>query len=413
MSNITHLQCIGCQKVLSPAEVDYTCPQCGCNLDVHYDLDRVKASMSRQSLSSNRDFSIFRYLPLLPIDNDLHRPAVNVGWTPLTRSGKLESELGIRELHLKDDGRNPSASFKDRASAMGLIKALEKGKKIITGASTGNAASSLSCLSATKDIETIIFVPRTAPQAKIAQLLVFGARVFTVKGTYDDAFDLCTRASEKFGWYNRNTGMNPYLSEGKKTCSLEIAEQLGWNVPDAVFVSVGDGCIIGGIHKGFKDLHALGLIDRIPKIYGIQAQGSDSVTRAIESDGQIRPIEADTIADSISVNLPRDGMKAVRAIRETGGCAIRVTDDEILKAIPLVARGASVFGEPAGVTSVAGLVAALERKLISPDSSVVCIITGNGLKDISSAMKSVGQPQEIPAGDQGMESLEEIVSRIG
>ncbi|PKK91091.1 MAG: threonine synthase [Candidatus Wallbacteria bacterium HGW-Wallbacteria-1] len=409
MSNVTHLQCINCLKTLDPAIIDYTCPHCGSNLDVHYNMKDVAAQLTKKGLSENRDYSVFRYLPLLPIENDLHRPPVTVGWTPLIKAELLEKSLGIRELYLKDDGRNPSASFKDRASVIGMIKALEKGRKIITGASTGNAASSLSCLTATKDLKTIIFVPKTAPQAKIAQLLVFGATVFTVRGTYDDAFDLCTSASEKWGWYNRNTGMNPYLSEGKKTCAMEISEQLGWKVPDALFVSVGDGCIIGGIHKGFRDLLELGFIDRIPRLFGVQAHGSDAVTRAIESDGIIRSIEADTIADSISVNLPRDGMKAVRAIKDTDGHALRVTDEEILQAIPKVARGASVFGEPAGVTAFAGLIKALEQKLISPDSSVVCVITGNGLKDIASAMKSVGIPTEIPKGPEGLKTLESMI----
>jgi threonine synthase len=331
--------------------------------------------------------------------------------TPLIRSYNTEKQFNLKKVYIKNDGMNPSASFKDRASAIGMMKALEKKKKIITGASTGNAASSLACLTASTDLETIIFVPKAAPTAKIAQLLVFGARVFTVNGTYDDAFDLCMNVTKEWGWYNRNTGINPYLSEGKKTCSLEIAEQLNWKTPDYLFVSVGDGCIIGGIHKGFTDLFNMGFINKIPKLIAVQASGSAGVFNALQSKEKIiKPVIADTIADSISVNLPRDGYKAIRAVTETKGFAITVTDQEIIKAIPDLARDCSVFAEPAGAAAYAGLDKAVKNNLISHDSEVVCIITGNGLKDISSAMKSVKKPTPVSAGEAGLNELKKLFS---
>ncbi|MDD5629100.1 MAG: pyridoxal-phosphate dependent enzyme, partial [Elusimicrobia bacterium] len=241
-------------------------------------------------------------------------------------------------------------------------------------------------------LKTIIFVPEKAPVAKIAQLLVFGATVIAVKGTYDQAFDLCLKATEAFGWYNRNTGHNPFTREGKKTCSFEIVEQLGWKCPDKVFVPVGDGNIISGIWKGFKDFHALGLIDRLPQLVAVQAAGSDAVKRAFESDGVIRPVSGDTLADSISVSLPRDGEAAVKALKESQGFALSVTDDEILAALRDTARRESVFGEPAGVTSVAGLRKAAAQGLVKRGEKVVALVTGNGLKDVASAMKAVAKP---------------------
>ncbi|HPG29491.1 MAG TPA: threonine synthase, partial [bacterium] len=319
-------------------------------------------------------------------------PPVQIGGVPLYDSVKLAKEIGIKKLYLKDEGKNPSASFKDRAGAIALLNALENKEKVICGASTGNAASSMACLAATTGIKTIIFVPQTAPKAKIAQLLVFGATVIMVKGTYDEAFDLCVKASNEFGWYNRNTGYNPYTREGKKTCSFEIAEQLNWSVPDYVFVPVGDGNIISGIWKGWKDLYALGFIKQLPKIVGCQAQFSNSIQKAFDGDGIIRAVSGKTIADSISVSIPRDGLCAVKSIQESGGFAITVTDNEILDAIKTVARGASIFGEPAGVASIACLKKAVKTRKINNTETVAALITGNGLKDVESAMKCVGKP---------------------
>lgn len=245
----------------------------------------------------------------------------------------------------------------------------------------------------------VIFVPKTAPEAKIAQLLAYGSTVVLVEGNYNDAFELCTEAVGHYGWFNRNTGINPYMTEGKKTVSLEMCEQLGWMAPDAVFVSVGDGSIIGGVHKGLKDLLALGWIDRMPRIYGIQAAGSDYMVQAFERDEDVvtkPPISASTVADSISADLPRDRVKAMAAVRETGGAYLRVDDDAILAAIPTLARGSGVFAEPAGATAYAGLEAAAAQSLVPSDDTVVVISTGSGLKDVASAMKSVAAAGTSP-----------------
>ena len=347
---------------------------------------------SQGDLLHSTDYTIWRSRPLLPVEPDSPAPPLTVGWTPLYHTPRLAAELGLKHVWVKDDGRLPTASFKDRASAIAVVKAQEKGAEIITTASTGNAAAALSGLCASVKQSNVIFVPESAPQAKIAQLLVFGSTVALVKGTYDDAFELCLEAAKEYGWYNRNTGYNPYMSEGKKTASFEICEQLGWNAPDRIFVSVGDGCIIGGLQKGLKDLQALGWIDRMPKIMGVQAEGSSYLYQAWKNNEDVLtkpPIEAHTVADSISAGLPRDRIKAMAAVKETDGAYISVTDEEILAAIPAMARGSGVFGEPAGATAYAGLVKAVNEGLVSAEERIVVLNTGNGLKDVASAMKSV------------------------
>jgi threonine synthase len=324
----------------------------------------------------------------------------SVGWTPLYPAPRLAAQLGLEHLWVKDDGRQPTASFKDRASAIAVVKAQERGAKVVTTASTGNAAAALSGLCAAVEQRNVIFVPRTAPQAKIAQLLVYGSTVMLVDGTYDQAFELCLEAAHEFGWYNRNTAYNPYMSEGKKTAAYEICEQLSvgarravpLQAPDAIFVPVGDGCIIGGIHKGLCDLLALGWIDTVPRIIGVQAAGSSPLVDAWERDlrgWEMEPVEAHSVADSIVAGLPRDRIKALRAVRETAGAFIRVEDDEILAAIPALGRGCGVFAEPAAAAAYAGLVKAVEQGLVKSDDRIVVLATGSGLKDIASAMKAV------------------------
>lgn len=394
MNHVKALRCLICGKEYGVEEIDYVCPDHGDEgiVDVTYDYDFIKQRFKKEDLLHANEYSIWRYKPLLPVSPDSVVPPLNVGWTPLYNAPRLADELGLKEVWIKDDGRLPTASLKDRASAIAVVKAQEKGSAIITTASTGNAAAALSGLCASVNQRNIIFVPESAPQAKIAQLLVFGSTIFLVKGTYDDAFELCLQAAKEYGWYNRNTGYNPYMSEGKKTAVFEICEQMGWNMPDRIFVSVGDGCIIGGLHKGLKDLYNMGWIDRMPKLMGVQASGSDYMHQAWKNDEDVLtkpPIEAKTVADSISAGLPRDRIKAMAAVKETDGAYISVSDDEILTAIPAMARGIGVFGEPAGATAYAGLKKSIELDMVSGDDVVVVLNTGNGLKDIAGAMKAI------------------------
>lgn len=393
MEKIKTLKCIRCGKEHSVAEGKYTCSACGGNLQVIYDYDNIRQHLTRESLRSCNDRSIWRYRDILPVRDLESVPPVQVGWTPLYNATKMASQLGIRNVYVKDDGRNPSASFKDRAGAVVVAHARETGETVITTASTGNAASSLSCLTGSIGMKTVIFVPKTAPAPKIAQLLVFGAEVIMVDGTYDDAFDLCLKASKEYGWYNRSTGINPYTREGKKTCAFEICEQLDWNVPDKVCVSVGDGNIISGLWKGFTDFYKLGLIDRLPQLVAVQAEHSNAVKLAVDKGtDEITAVSGNTVADSISVSVPRDGVAAARAVLESKGFAISVSDSEILAGIPKVARGVGVFAEPAAAAAYVGLEKAVGEGKIRPEDSVAVVITGNGLKDVNSAMKSVGKP---------------------
>jgi threonine synthase len=394
MNHVLHLRSLLSERTFRPDEIDYVDPEFGPEgiVDVVYDYDAIKGRISRESLSRDHNYSIWRYKPLLPVMADAPEPPLQIGWTPLYPAPRLAAELGLRHLWVKDDGRNPTASFKDRASVIAVVKAQERGAKIITTASTGNAAAALSGICASVGQANVIFVPEKAPPAKVAQLLSFGATVMLVRGTYDDAFELCLQAADAYGWYNRNTGFNPYMSEGKKTATLEICEQLRWDAPDRIFVSVGDGCIIGGLHKGLKDLMALGWIEKMPKLMGVQAAGSNYLAEAWERGEDVRtkpPIDAQTVADSISAGLPRDRLKAMAAVVETGGAYVTVTDDEILASIPALARSTGVFAEPAGAAAYSGLVKALEQGLVSPDERIVVLNTGNGLKDVSSAMRGV------------------------
>jgi len=402
--HVLGLKCVKCGHEMDVAESLYTCNKCGNNVDIIYDYNAIKQRLTRTFLNENREHSIKRYKYLLPvIDEGKYMPPIPVGMTPLYKPQRLSDYLGIKNLYLKNDTLNPSGSLKDRASIIGVTKALELGLNLMCGASTGNAASSLSCIAASCGMKTIIFVPESAPIGKIAQLLIFGARVIAVKGSYDDAFDLSLKATEKFGWYNRNTGFNPYLSEGKKTVALEICEQLDFKAPDRIYVQVGDGCIIGGVYKGFKDMFELGLIEKMPKIIAVQSELSAAIVNALKTDGIIKPVNATTIADSISVNMPRDGLKALRAVRETGGYGIAVSDEKILETMKICARYSAIFGEPAGVTGLAGVIE--DKNNIKDDETVVVIITGNGLKDIKTAMSIAGEYEKIEPDIVELEKL--------
>ena len=411
MNNVVGLTCVICGTTYPADFAGYVCPDHGNEgiLDVTYDYDRIGEMFTKESLAANPDRTMWRYRPLLPIEDDSVVPPLTVGGTPLYDAPSLADEVGVAQVWVKDEGREPTASLKDRASAMAVVKAQERNAEVVTTASTGNAAAALSGISASVGQKNVIFVPASAPEAKIAQLLAYGSTVALVNGNYGDAFDLCMEASAEYGWYNRNTGYNPFMTEGKKTAGLEILEELGWNAPDAIFVSVGDGSIIGGVHKAMKDAAALGWIDRMPRIYGIQSAGSDYLVQAFESGEDVltkAPIAADTVADSISADLPRDRIKAMAAVTETGGAYLRVSDDEILAAIPTLARGSGVFAEPAGATPYAGLLVAVEQGLVGADDRVVILATGSGLKDVASAMKAVAafgtEPMKV---DPNLEAL--------
>lgn len=412
MSFARAYKCMACghEKEYRNNETVYVCEKCGQNLEIIYDYAEAAKAINRKSLADNTDMSLWRYSALYPLENGTMRTPLQTGWTPLYKAERLGRKFGHEKVWIKDEGRNPSGSFKDRAGSIALSAAIERKAKRIAGASTGNAGSSMACLCASVGISPVIFVPCKAPKAKIAQLLLYGAKVIAVNGTYDQAFDLCHDACEKYGWFNRNTGYNPLTREGKKSCSMEICEQMGWEVPDWVIVPVGDGNIISGIWKGFLDLYRTGLTDRLPKLCAVQSEKSNAVKKSIEassiSDIKIVNIEASTIADSISVDLPRDGIGAVKAVIESKGVCIEVSDEKILEAIRTAAETTGVFTEPAGATSIAGFEKLAASGILKENETAVCLATGNGLKDIDSALKAAGSPILI---EPSVENLQGII----
>jgi len=377
--NVTGLKCIECGEEIPVLGVQYLCESCGGNLEVLYDYDKVKIEWKENNGENSREHSIWRYAPLLPVE-PLTLGGLKIGWTPLVESDRLRDLLEMPELYLKDDTRNPTASLKDRATAIALSKAVELDIRTITCASTGNAASSLSGLSAAMGLQVYIFVPENAPEPKISQMLLYGANVYKIRGNYEEAFDLSVEATNEFGWYNRNSGYNPYLSEGKKTVAFEICEQLKWDTPDAVIVPVGDGCIIGGVHKGFHDLLQIGLISKMPRLIAVQAEGAKPIVEAFESGNELKTTGANTIADGIAVGKPRDGRKALRAIRESKGSAVSVPDKAMLESVNTLASTCGIFVEPSAAASLAGLRKCLKDSIIRKDERVVLLLTGHGLK---------------------------------
>ena len=395
MKNVLHAKCVLCGRTYDAAPNLTNCA-CGGILDIVYDYDSIKSSLSKADLAARQEYTMWRYRELLPVEESTENTPLRVGWSPLYEADTLAKQLGIKKLYVKDDGINPTASLKDRASAMAVAKAREAGAQVIACSSTGNAASSLAGNAAAAGLSTYIFVPSRAPKGKVAQLMTFGATVVSVQGSYEDTFELSRAAIEKWGWYNRNAAINPYLSEGKKTVGLEIMEQLNWAAPDYIAISVGDGCTIAGLWKGLKDLHAIGFIDRLPRLISVQAEGCCPLNRAIETGEDWRPMEENTLADSIAVGVPRNADKALMAIRESDGLTVNVSDQEIMAAQKLLGRRCGVFGEPAGVTGTAGLKKLCQAGRIPSDAVVVSVVTGNGLKDVANAIAACGEPITIP-----------------
>ena len=395
MRNVKYGKCVRCGKTYD-AVPDLTNCACGGILDIVYDYDYIKSVLTKEKLARRDNRSMWRYRELLPVEETTPDTPLRVGWSPLYEEDRLAKLLGLKKLWVKDDGQNPTASLKDRASAMAVAKAKEAGAEIIACSSTGNAASSLAGNAAAAGLKTFIFVPSRAPKGKVAQLMTFGANVISVQGNYEETFELSKKAIDKWGWYNRNAAINPYLSEGKKTVSLEIAEQLGWKMPDYLAISVGDGCTIAGVWKGLKDLYAIGFIDKLPRLISAQAEGCHPINRAIAENKPWEPMEENTLADSIAVGVPRNADKALMAIRESNGIVVNVTDEEIMAAQKLLGTTCGVFGEPAGVTGTAGVKKLCEQGVLGANDTVVSVVTGNGLKDVANAIKFCGEPMSLP-----------------
>jgi threonine synthase len=389
-------RCTDCGRSYSRDEVRYLCPECGKGyhpgipllgvLEVVFDYAVIGRAFDR----ARPDWNLF-----CPVEQAFH-PALQVGHTPLGRVDRLGAELGLPSLWVKNDGLNPSGSLKDRASFLVVAEARRLGLDLIVAASTGNAASALAAVCASTDIKALIFVPEKAPKAKLVQMVLYGATVVPIKGTYDDAFALSLEYTDQRGGLNRNTAYHPLTIEGKKTAGLEIWAQLGFQVPEAIFVSVGDGVILGGVHKAFVDLQRAGLIERLPRLIGVQAETSDAIHRYVETGRYSDAPHPTTRADSISVTCPSNAHGARRAILESRGLTLTVTDDEILAAQAQLANRTGIFSEPAGAAALAGLVKlqAGPHRLATSDP-VVILATGHGLKDVEAPLSRISIPPAV------------------
>ncbi len=409
-------RCSLCGAEYGPGEIVYRCPGDGGCLDVVLDYRKIRNEVSPQHWQEpGLEPSQWRYLPLLPVEDPGGRgtPLRRVGGTPVYSLPELRRELKLKAFWLKDEAPNPTASLKDRASSLVVARAGEIGAEVVVTASTGNAGAALAGMAACLKRRAVVFAPRGAPPAKLAQMLVFGARVILVEGSYDQASALSLQAAQELGWYSRNTGYNPFTAEGKKTAALEIWESIQrrqLELPEGgllnIFVSVGDGNIISGLHKGFRDLAALGWLSFAPRLFGVQAEGSAAVARAYREGGEeLRPVRSCTLADSIAVDMPADGLRALRAARQTGGAYLTVRDEQILAAISELGR-VGVFAEPAAAAAYAGLAEALRREMIGPEETVLVLNTGSGLKDVGAARQAVG---EAPVIEPTMKALKALL----
>ena len=392
-------QCVDCGKTYDATAVRYLCPACSkANrkdqppkgvLKVVYDYERLK--------NENITFSKLQssgFLDVLPLADLNSLPNLSVGDTPLLPLRSLDGEHLPLHVHIKDDSLNATYSFKDRASAVVSAYAKEQGIDTIITASTGNAGSSLAGICAAQQQKAVILVPEKAPLAKLTQILMYGATLIPVKGTYDDAFDLSVAATEALGWYNRNTAFNPLTIEGKKTVSFELFEQLHQHIPDKVFVPVGDGVIISGVYKGFEDLLQLGMIDRMPVIVAVQSEGSANLVMNVNADTFTHK-PSNTVADSISVDIPRNFYMAAQYLKKYNGEMLTVADEDILNASATLSKNTGLFAEPAAATAFAGMLQLYQERKFTTDDHWVVLSTGSGLKDLQAVQKVIAMPEAI------------------
>jgi threonine synthase len=389
-----HFRCIECGEEYAEDPNRFVCSRCG---DEQEPGGTIRGVLEVVLKNLPTSWPRFRTLP--------------VGDTPLIEAPRLRDELGVPNLFLKDDTRNPSGSTKDRASLLVVAKAVEYGCNTVATASTGNAASALTAVAASAGVRAIVFVPAAAPPAKLAQMQSYGGIVVPVDGSYDQSFELCSQACNEFGWYNRSTALNPFTIEGKKTAALEIAAAMESDAPDAILVPTGDGVILAGLAKGFRDLETSGLIERRPRLIAVQPEGSSAIVQAVRSgaDHAAAIPGASSAADSLTVEMPRNAIGCLAEIRASNGGGVTVSDDAILAAISQLAGATGVFAEPAGAAALAGLEAALEEELVDRDERVVLMVTGSGLKDVDAAARALPAVEPV---DANLESVKRAVGQL-
>jgi threonine synthase len=393
--HVTGLKCRECGREY-PADPIYTCEWCFGPLEVAYDYDAVTAAVSREKIAAG-PATLWRYADLLPV-----APAsavdLGTGFTPLVRADRLASELGLRDVWVKNDTRNPTNSFKDRVVSIALSKALEFGFKVAACASTGNLANSVAAHAAHAGLRSYVFIPSNLEQGKIVTTAVYGGSVVAIEGNYDDVNRLCAELAGVYEWAFVNVNMRPYYAEGSKTLAFETAEQLGWQTPDHVVVPAASGSLLTKIHKGFDELYTVGLLDEAPRVRvsGAQALGCSPIATAwLEHSDTIRPVKPDTIAKSLAIGNPADGYFALDVVRTSeGGCAA-VTDGEIVEGMSLLARTEGIFSETAGGVTIATLKKLAAEGVIRPDERVVVYITGHGLKTLEAVAPTNGPTATI------------------
>ena len=403
-----HLQCIECKAEFDPSQIIYTCPRCGDLLDVIYDYSEI-SNLDLKSLWSKRAFGVWRYRELLPVVTN-NPVTLSEGGTGLHKCNRLTSILDASHIYVKNEGENPTGSFKDRGMTVGVTRAVELGSKIVVCASTGNTSASLAAYAAKAGLHCIVLVPSgKVALGKLAQALIHGAYVILVKGNFDYALRVVRKLCSSYPLYLLNS-INPYRLEGQRTLAYEVYEQLGYKVPDAVVVPVGNAGNISAIWKGFKELKLLGLADKTPRMIGVQAEGAAPLAKTLQENSKdlIRVLNPETVATAIRIGSPVNWKKAVRAIKESNGAILVVSDEEILRAQRLLASTEGLFVEPASAASIAGLAKALEQGVIDRDEMIVCVATGHGLKDSEVVLKSNIKPIEL----ENVDEIDEFVKKL-
>jgi threonine synthase len=410
MSYITALKCRECGQDY-PVEPLHVCETCFGPLEVVYDYGRIRGALSRKVIEG-RAKNLWRYRELLPVDGE---PDVGPcsGFTPLVHARRLGAEIGVKQLYIKDDTVNhPTLSYKDRVVSVAITKAREFGFTTVSCASTGNLATAVASHAARAGLQCYIFMPEGVESGKIVGSAIYGAKVITIRGNYDDVNRLCSEIADKYGWAFVNINLRPYYTEGAKTFGFEVAEQLGWKLPDSIVIPTAGGTILPKVAKAFKELKEVGLIDGgNPKIHSAQASGSAPVIHALHKGVDlITPVKPNTIAKSIAIGNPADGYYVLGAVRESGGWGDMATDEEIVDAIKLLARTEGIFAEPAGGTTLAVTLKLLAQGRIRPDETVVVSITGNGYKTLEAVSGAVEQPFVI---DARLAEFDALFERLG
>jgi len=402
INHVLCMSCVSCGEEHSVDDMFFRCTRCNEPYTVNYDLSKLSQILHNKSFQK-REWDVWRYHELLPINNKVNMISLMEGGTPLIKSTTLAKELGIKELYLKDETRNPTWSYKDRGTAVGVSKAIEVNAKAVAAASTGNMGSSISAYSAKADIRCIILITAKTPIEKVVQILIHGANTFAVDQPYPELYRMLFEMSEKYRVYLVHSD-SPMRVEGQKTAAFEVCEQLAWICPDKVIIPTSSGGNISAYWKGFLEFNTLKFIARVPNMVCIQAAGCAPIVKAFK-EGRDYPepwLSPETVAHSISNPNPSlaSGRRCLDLLKKSNGIAEDVSDDEILGAQKLLAKTEGIFAEPAAAASIAGLKKLINNGYICSDDRVVCVITGAGLKDVKSALKNCKSPLNIKTRDE-------------